>query len=187
MCEKTEAMNYFNNHSEFETVFKQYYEGLCRYASMWLKDADESEEIVQLVFVQLWEKREKIQISTSLKSYLYKSVYHSALNTIKHQKIKEEYLHMKQSQIQGNEIKSNQSLKELETRIEKALNTLPEQCKLIFSMSRFEDLKYREIADILNISIKTVENQMGKALKLMRHNLSDFLTILLVIIYFIKK
>jgi RNA polymerase sigma-70 factor (ECF subfamily) len=187
LCEKTEAMNYFNNHSEFETVFKQYYEGLCCYASMWLKDTDESEEIVQLVFVQLWEKREKIQISTSLKSYLYKSVYHSALNTIKHQKIKEEYLHMKQSQIQENEIQSNQSLKELETRIEKALNTLPEQCKLIFSMSRFEDLKYREIADILNISIKTVENQMGKALKLMRHNLSDFLTILLVIIYFIKK
>jgi RNA polymerase sigma-70 factor (ECF subfamily) len=154
---------------------------------MWLKDTDESEEIVQLVFVQLWEKREKIHISTSLKSYLYKSVYHSALNTIKHQKIKEEYLHMKQSQIQENEIQSNQSLKELETRIEKALNTLPEQCKLIFSMSRFEDLKYREIADVLNISIKTVENQMGKALKLMRHNLSDFLTILLVIIYFIKK
>ena len=72
MCEKTEAMNHFNTHSDFETVFKQYYEGLCRYASMWLKDSDESEEIVQLVFVQLWEKREKIQISSSLKSYLNK-------------------------------------------------------------------------------------------------------------------
>jgi RNA polymerase sigma-70 factor (ECF subfamily) len=154
---------------------------------MWLKDTDESEEIVQLVFVQLWEKREKIQISSSLKSYLYKSVYHSALNSLKHQKIKEEYVHMKQSEIQESELQSEQSLKELETRIEKALNTLPEQCKLIFSMSRFEELKYREIADILNISIKTVENQMGKALRLMRHNLSDFLTLLLLVIYFIKK
>jgi RNA polymerase sigma-70 factor (ECF subfamily) len=180
-------MNHFNTHSDFEAIFKAYYEGLCRYASMWLKDTDESEEIVQLVFVQLWEKREKIQISSSLKSYLYKSVYHSALNSLKHQKIKEEYVHMKQSEIQESELQSKQSLKELETRIEKALNTLPEQCKLIFSMSRFEELKYREIADILNISIKTVENQMGKALRLMRHNLSDFLTLLLLVIYFIKK
>jgi RNA polymerase sigma-70 factor (ECF subfamily) len=154
---------------------------------MWLNDPDESEEVVQLVFVKMWEKREKFEINTSLKSYLYKSVYHSALNAIKHQKVKEEYLHMKQSQIQDSEIQSTQSLKELESRIEKALNALPEQCRLIFSMSRFEDLKYREIADILNISIKTVENQMGKALRLMRHNLTDFLTLLIVIIHFIKK
>lgn len=171
--------------AEFEIIFRQYYEGLCRYARTWIQDSDESEEIVQNVFVKLWEKRDKIQIDTSLKSYLYKSVYHASLNLIKHKKVKEEYLHMNDRQEKHSEILSNHAIKELEGRIEKALLELPEQCRLIFSMSRFQELKYREIADILNISVKTVENQMGKALKLMRHNLADFLGLLLIIIHFI--
>jgi RNA polymerase sigma-70 factor (ECF subfamily) len=78
-------------------------------------------------------------------------------------------------------------LKELEKNIEKALMNLPEQCRLIFKMSRFEDLKYREIANVLNISPKTVENQMGKALRLMRENLADYLTIFFIIIYFFNQ
>lgn len=172
---------------EFEIIFRQYYEGLCRYAGMWIQDPDESEEIVQNTFVRLWEKRESLQIETSIKSYLYKSVYHSALNTIKHRKVKEQYLHMKGKEENYSEQDSKHSLKELESRIEKALEGLPEQCRLIFSMSRFQNLKYREIADILNISVKTVENQMGKALRLMRHNLADFLTVVLVIIHFLKN
>lgn len=171
--------------AEFEIIFKQYYEGLCRYARTWIQDSDESEEIVQNVFVKLWEKREKLQIDTSLKSYLYKSVYHASLNLIKHKKVKEEYLHMNDQQNKHSEILSNHALKELEGRIEKTLLELPEQCRLIFSMSRFQELKYREIAEVLNISVKTVENQMGKALKLMRHNLADFLSLLLIIIHFI--
>jgi RNA polymerase sigma-70 factor (family 1) len=171
--------------SEFEFIFRQYYQGLCRYVGNWIQDPDESEEIVQNVFVKLWEKHQSIQIDTSIKSYLYKSVYHSALNTIKHKKVKEQYLHMKQNQDLNSHIQSRLTLKELELRIEKALTELPEQCRLIFSMSRFQELKYREIADILNISVKTVENQMGKALKLMRNNLSDFLTVGLVLIHFL--
>lgn len=171
--------------AEFEIVFRQYYEGLCRYAGLWIKDDDESEEIVQNVFVKLWEKRDGIRIDTSLKAYLYKSVYHASLNFIKHRKVREEYLHMKEKIEEHSEISQEHSLKELEGRIEKALLELPEQCRLIFSMSRFQELKYRDIAEILNISVKTVENQMGKALRLMRMNLADYLNIILIIIHFL--
>ncbi len=177
----------FSTSNEFEFVFRQYYQGLCRYSGLWIKDADEAEEVVQNVFVRLWEKRESLNIETSLKSYLYKSVYHSALNHIKHKKVREHYLHMKEQEEPHSELQSTQSLKELEGRIETALLRLPEQCRLIFSMSRFQNLKYREIADVLNISVKTVENQMGKALRLMRHNLADFLSVLLIIVHFLKN
>lgn len=83
------------------------------------------------------------------------------------------------------DMQSASQVKDLEKRIEQALLKLPEQCRLIFQMSRFRQLKYREIADVLNISVKTVENQMGKALKIMRTNLSDYLGILLIVLNFI--
>jgi len=171
----------------FEIIFRQYYEGLCRYAALWIRDPDDCEEIVQNVFVRLWEKREQLSIDSSLKAYLYKSVYHAALNMIRHNQVKATYAHMKEQQEQHSELQSAQSLKALEQRIEKALETLPEQCRLIFSMSRFQELKYREIAEVLNISVKTVENQMGKALRLMRHNLADFLSLLPIIIHLLTQ
>jgi RNA polymerase sigma-70 factor (ECF subfamily) len=89
---------------------------------------------------------------------------------------------MQSSEEPYNEMQSDSQVKILEQRIEKALLNLPEQCRLIFQMSRFRQLKYREIADVLNISVKTVENQMGKALKIMRSNLADYLGILLIIL-----
>lgn len=169
--------------SEYEFIFRQYYQGLCNYANMFLKDMDNAEEIVQQVFVKLWEKREQTVIEGSVKSYLYKSVYNTSMNELKHRKIKENYLQMQSTNEHIEHPLSESNLKELERNIEKALLNLPEQCRLIFKMSRFEDLKYREIADVLNISPKTVENQMGKALRLMRENLSDYLTIFFIIIH----
>jgi RNA polymerase sigma-70 factor (family 1) len=171
---------------DYEWIFRQYYQGLCNYANMWLKDMDNAEEVVQNTFVKLWEKRDQLNIDSSVKSYLYKAVYHAALNEIKHKKIKEDYLNMqKHEQVMEPETKGN--MRELEQKIEKALLNLPEQCRLIFRMSRFEELKYREIAAILNISIKTVENQMGKALRLMRENLADYLAILLIVLQFLNN
>ncbi len=176
-----------NSESDYEIIFRQYYQGLCNYANMFLKDLDNAEEIVQNVFVKLWEKKDEINLDISLKSYLYKAVYNASLNEIKHQKIKENYVYMQTNTESTIEPLSLHNLKELEKNIEKALNNLPEQCRLIFKMSRFEDLKYREIANVLNISPKTVENQMGKALRMMRENLSDYLTILFIIIYFFNQ
>lgn len=177
----------FTSKEEFEIVFRTYYQNLCRYANMWTSNSDESEEIVQSVFVKLWEKKDVIKVDTSVKSYLFKAVYHSSLNAIKHKKVKEQYAQMKEHQELHSEMQSNISLKELEKRVEIALSELPDQCRLIFKMSRFQELKYREIAEVLNLSVKTVENQMGKALKLMRHNLADFLSVLLIIVHFLNN
>ena len=168
--------------NEYELVFRQYYESLCHYANSWMKDMDAAEEVVQNTFVKLWEKRESLKLEVSVKSYLYKAVYHASLNEIKHQKVKDKYIKMKGNEEPSGELRSESSLRELERRIEAALTKLPEQCRLVFQLSRFEHLKYREIAEVLNISVKTVENQMGKALKLMRQNLSDYLVITIIIL-----
>jgi RNA polymerase sigma-70 factor (ECF subfamily) len=171
-----------STHHDYEVIFRSYYERLCHYANMWLKDMDASEEVVQNTFVKLWEKRDSIQVESSIKSYLYRAVYNASINEIKHQKVKDNYANMHYNQEPSSELHSQSELKELETRIDKALKSLPEQCRLIFQMSRYQELKYREIADILNISIKTVENQMGKALRMMRMNLSDYLAITIIIV-----
>jgi RNA polymerase sigma-70 factor, ECF subfamily len=162
---------------DYENVFRTYYNGLCRYASTWIDKREDAEEIVQTVFVKLWEKREDRIIEISIKSYLYKSVYHSALNYLKHQKIKRQYMEMnKQGELAPN-AGENLQTKELRHKINAAINALPEQCRLVYKLSRFENLKYKEISNVLNISIKTVENHMGKALRLMRENLSEYITI----------
>ena len=168
--------------AEYEIVFRQYYESLCHYANTWMKDMDAAEEIVQNTFVKLWEKKESLNIEISLKSYLYKSVYHASLNEIKHQNVKNKYINMHNNEEPLDNMQSVSQIRDLEHRIDQALQKLPEQCRLVFQMSRFRQLKYREIADVLNISVKTVENQMGKALKIMRSNLADYLGILLLIL-----
>lgn len=168
----------------FEKVFREYYEKLCQYAYSFLKDMDEAEETVQTIFHQYWEKRESLEITTSLKSYLYKAVCNRCLNIKKHEKVKAAYqnhkvIEFRQSPTYASDIAEKQ---ELEKQIDKAIATLPEQCRLIFKMSRFEELKYNEIATQLGISPKTVENQMGKALKILRQQLVEYLTIALFII-----
>ncbi len=167
------------NESVFEQIFRKYYAGLCNYANTVLKDIDESEEVVQAVFLNFWEKREILEISVSLKSYLYKSVYNSSLNKLKHEKIKLAYKNYNAEQIRQNPQYASHLVTqtELQSKIEKAIESLPEQCRLIFKLSRFEELKYAEIAETLGISIKTVENQMGKALKVLREKLADYLVV----------
>jgi RNA polymerase sigma-70 factor, ECF subfamily len=162
---------------DYENVFKTYYQGLCRYASTWIDNKEDAEEIVQNTFVKLWEKREERVIEISIKSYLYKSVYHSVVNNLKHQKMKRQFIEMNKQNQEAPMASEQLQAKELTQKIEKAINNLPEQCRLVFRLSRFENLKYKEISNVLNISIKTVENHMGKALRLMRENLSEYITI----------
>lgn len=164
----------------FEQVFKQYYKNLHAYAYTILKDEDLAEEMVQQVFFKLWDRADTLSLSASLQAYLYKAVYHESLNHLKHLKVRSEHQMRIVHSLRQEPENAAQTLqgKEMESRIRKALNELPEQCRTIFQMSRFEELKYKEIAERLNISIKTVENQMGKALKLLRGSLSDLLLIL---------
>lgn len=166
----------------YEIIFNKYYQALVNYAYTILKDNDESEDVVQRVFVSIWEKRESIQVHTSLKALLYKAVYNSCLNVIKQQKVRTNYNKEIQFRSENFTVSETIQQKELQQRIEQAIGSLPEQCAKIFRMSRFDNLKYQEIADKLHLSVKTVENQMGKALKLMREQLKDYLPFILILL-----
>ncbi len=166
----------------FEHLFKMHFRGLHAYAFTILKDEAMAEEIVQNVFFKVWEKRELLEIETSPKAYLYKAVYHDCLNYLKHKKVKSAHaMHVVRYSSDKIENTSGKLMMgELIEKIQSALNELPEQCRTIFQMSRFEGMKYQEIADEMGLSVKTVENQMGKALKLMRVKLVEFLPLLIL-------
>jgi RNA polymerase sigma-70 factor (ECF subfamily) len=164
----------------FEQVFRKYYAGLCTYGRSILHDADEAEEIVQNVFVSIWEKREEIEITQSLKSYLYRAVHNHCLNRIKHQKVRDEHQQyaLYYQEVSYESVSQTVYKNELEQQLAKAIEKLPEQCRIIFKLSRFDELRYQEIADQLGLSVKTIENQIGKALKILRTELADYLPIL---------
>lgn len=166
----------------FEEIFRKYYQSLSNYANSILKEMDESEEIVQNLFLGIWEKRANLEITISLKSYLYRAVHNHCLNRIKHLKVREEYQQYATNFYDvSHESVSNTVMKnELEQKIEEAISKLPEQCRVVFSLSRFEELKYHEIAEKLAISPKTVENHIGKALKLLRIELSEYLPLIVI-------
>jgi RNA polymerase sigma-70 factor, ECF subfamily len=166
----------------FEMLFRTHYNALCRYAYSFLNDREEAEEVVQGSFITLWDKRAQIEIETSMKSYLYRMVRNACLNVIKHEKVKQQ--HVAHEMAFGEPVYEGPAqtvaASELEQRIFEAMKALPEQCRVVFQLSRFEELKYNEIAEQLNISVKTVENQMGKALKIMREQLKDYLPAFLI-------
>jgi RNA polymerase sigma-70 factor (ECF subfamily) len=168
--------------STFEQVFKTHFKSLHAYAFTILKDPDEAEEVVQQVFFRLWERSENLSIEGPVAAYLYRAVHNESLNLLKHEKVKSTHrLHVAYSMKNETDQASKKVTSgELEKKLHAALNELPEQCRTIFQLSRFNELKYREIADRLGISIKTVENQMGKALKLLRVKLVDFLPFILL-------
>ncbi|WP_228466753.1 RNA polymerase sigma-70 factor [Adhaeribacter swui] len=168
----------------FEQVFKTHFKALHAYAFTIVKDQETAEEIVQALFLRLWEKKETLDLQTNLKAYLYRSVYNDSLNYLKHQKVKLKYQNHQVYQMknESDNAANRVQLSELENQLQRALTELPEQCRTIFQLSRFEELKYQEIADHLNLSIKTVENQMGKALKLLRLKLVDFLPLILMLL-----
>ena len=177
------------NGQAFEKIFRQYFKNLHAYAYTFMKDDEQAEEIVQNVFCRIWEKREQLKTDGSLKAYLYRSVHNESLNYLKHQKTRAAFqVHFNNSDDQtASEASEKIIVAELDGHIQKALNELPLQCRIIFQLSRFENLKYKQIADQLNLSVKTVENQMGKALKVLRLKLAEFLPIVLYIITWLYK
>ena len=173
----------YYDESSFERMFKAHYKALHAYASVILRDETVAEEIVQNMFLKLWEKRHQIGIQTSMKAYLYPCVYNDSLNHLKHLKVRANYETYSGYAMKGETVHPAKDLavKELERQLHDALNELPEQCRTIFQLSRFEEMKYREIADQLGLSIKTIEKQMGKALKALRLHLAEYLTIILLL------
>lgn len=168
----------------FEILFRTYYSYLCNFAYTFLKDRDNSEEVVQDMFVAFWNKRDQIIIKSSSKSYLTQTIRNRCLNELKHQKVKNAY--QSHQMTTGTDISEGSSLleqEELALKIQEAINSLPGQQQRVFLLSREEGKKYKEIAEELGISVKTVENHMGKALELMRNQLSEYLAVLLVLFF----
>lgn len=162
-----------NDLREFEYLFKSYYTPLCNYAFSIVKDIDQAEEIVQGFFYTYWKNREEISIKLSLKAYIYKSVRNSALRYLQHRQIEEEY----RRNAKADEYLSTPNHveeSELDAIVESTLERLPERCRQVFTLSRFNGLKYQEIADLLSISVKTVEADMTKALISFRQNLGQY-------------
>jgi RNA polymerase sigma-70 factor (ECF subfamily) len=169
------------NLKEFEKLFKLYYPLLCHYAAKFVKDSDQAEEIVQNLFCQIWEDRNKLIIHTSFKAYLYKATYLNSLQYLRKKGVRNQYEeHIKKTKLHNSSFDESLEEKEIQSIIQNTLNNLPERCSKIFKMSRFEGLKYHEIAEKLSISIKTVEANMGKALKVFRKNLKDYVSIIVL-------
>lgn len=163
--------------AEFESLFRAHYSTLCGYANTFLRDPDASEEIVQEVMMKIWVNRATIFINTSVHSYLYRSVRNGCLNLLKHLEVREEYKVWNESQGESTVLSQEDRMvaSELEEKIREAIDRLPLERRKVFVMSRYDNLTYVEIAAKLGISVKTVENQMGKALKTLREELSEYL------------
>ncbi|MBS4012298.1 MAG: RNA polymerase sigma-70 factor [Bacteroidetes bacterium] len=165
----------------FQVVFNEYYTSLCRFAVSFLGDNDSAEEIVQQVFVNLWEKRNTIDQDKSVKTYLFTSVKNRSLNYIRdNKKYRSYYLDFElemEIPVEGKDVVSES---DLNNQINRALDKLPDKCREVFMLCRFEDMKYKEVAEKLGISQKTVEAQMSKALKILREELKDYFVLLLI-------
>jgi RNA polymerase sigma-70 factor (ECF subfamily) len=163
----------------YQFVFNELYEDLCKYAFLYVNDESTSKELIQILFIKLWEKRQTINITTSLKSYLFRAARNACLNHIRDYKVIERLddvcFELENDMLQ--EMSDFESLDKIlvQQKIDEAIESLPPKCKEIFLLSRKNELTYTQIANELDITRKTVENQMGIALKKLRDKLSPIL------------
>jgi len=158
----------------FEHYYKEHYKFFFLAACNYLKDPRLAQEIVNDVFIKVWEDAEAIRIQSSLRSYIYRAVINRSLNEL--DKNKRERQHQSELSRRPEETVESREMEEQELRLRlyKAIDQLPDQCRKVFMMSRFEQLKQQEIADQLNISIKTVKNHITRALKDLYEVLGDW-------------
>ncbi len=174
----------------FEELFFTYHGRLVLFANKFLGDMQVSQDMVQDVFVNLWDKAEQLEIKESLKSYLFQAVKNVCLNHTRHLSVKrnaavefENKFKAQESQLEENTSSPYFSLieLELEDKINEVIERMPEKCKEVFKLSRFESLKNKEIAEKLNISVKMVEKHISKALAILRTDLAEYLGLLLIL------
>jgi RNA polymerase sigma-70 factor, ECF subfamily len=165
----------------FERYYKEHYKSFFLMSCKYIRDSAQAEEIVNDVFLKIWEDGDKIKIESSLKSYIYKAVINRSINAMN--KSKREWTHQADLNLipeisyELRQIEEN----ELMVQLYAAIDHLPAQCRRVFEMSRFEELKQQEIADKLGISIKTVKNHITIALKQLSLSVLDNLLVLIII------
>ena len=166
----------------FEKIFRAYYKRLHGFARSYVTSWEEAEDIVQSVFLKIWDQRSSWDPPGRVRHYLFTAVRNEALNTIRHQQVVKE----KEGELGRifTELKTatpdseDPETKALRKDIERGIDQLPPRCQQIFMLNRRSGLTYEEIADFLDISINTVGTQMGRALKSLRNHLSDYLPLL---------
>ena len=175
----------FGDIPTFESVYRYYYPRLIYFTRQYLLNVELAKNIVQDVFTELWDKRETLHDDTNLQAWLFTVAKNKSLKSINHQKSLQNYCsYMKSRQLEANYIPlskfdtSDLVFKELQVKIDSALEKLPPACRRIFEMSRFDKKKNKEIATDLKISLKTVEAQISKALKLFKIELREYLPLL---------
>jgi RNA polymerase sigma-70 factor (ECF subfamily) len=161
----------------FSLVFRHYYADLVLFAHTFLKDKEAAEETVQDTFVRLWESRESIVITTSLKSFLLKSIQNRCIDQLRHSKMRNLYENsiISHSSLVENDTENYLLFSELQEDLQKAIIKLPPELSTVFKMNRYEGKTYGEIAETLHVSVRTIEVRMGKALAFLRENLKDYL------------
>ena len=174
--------------SAYELLFEEYYRGLTIYANKYVNDLETAKEIVQDLFVHLYEKREYLDINSSLKSYLFRSTHNRCINYINAQKIRmqhAEYVY-KTADIKEDVLEQEVNKTELEEALFDAINQLPPKCKSIFKMNRFEGMSNTEIAEQLKLSKRTVETQISKALRILRVKIEPYRSIGIIIFLLVR-
>lgn len=167
--------------SAFDILFRKYYKPLCYVAGIKTGDIHQAEDIVQELFTDILQAKEKIKIKLGVDKYLYGALFYKCHHFLKN-RVKSPSLD--EISFESNDFSTIPSDKleeiELEANIYNAISNLPEKCRQVFILSRFENKKYREIAEMLDISIKTVETHMSSALKKLASLFSDYLKILII-------
>ena len=172
----------------YKVLFRKYYANLLFYATRLLGD-EEAEDVVQDVFFELWKRQEFIEYGEHIQAFLYRAVYTRALNVLKHRSVKDGYcavmneISQKRAdfyQPDNNEVIQRIEDKELRSEINVAINELPEKCREVFKLSYLHDMKNKEIADVMGVSLRTVEAHMYKALKYLRNRL-DYLWVIFIL------
>ena len=162
---------------EFERLFNKYYNPLCRHADKILKDMDTAEDLVQEFFYNFWKNRETFSPKLSLNAYLHQSIHNNALHYLEHLTVRRSYAAHVSGEFRQSvptQVQTSVEMDDLDNIINATLKKMPERCSRIFRMNRFEGMKYREIAILLSVSVKTVEADMGKALQLFRKSLKEY-------------
>lgn len=155
----------------FEKLFRTHYAPLVTFAAGMVGSADAAEDLVQEVFIAIWRRRADMAPHSIPRAYLYKAVRHRALNTLRHDRIARESAVPAEHSFAGSP-EDDLLLGELESAVQAAISRLPERARLIFTLSRDQGLTYAEIARVTGVSIKTVETQMGRALRALRQSLA---------------